>query len=124
ERRLRRMTHRRRTIWLLVLVAGLICSGGRALAAGGGPPYFTDDPVPVDYRHWEFYVASQYARAGDGATMTLPHFEVNYGAAPDLQVHLITPFIRSVPTGGRTEYGYGDTELGAKYRFVQETAKR
>ena len=26
--------------------------------AQAGPPYITDDPEPVEYQHWEFYVAS------------------------------------------------------------------
>jgi hypothetical protein len=26
-----------------------------------GPPFLTDDPEPVEYRHWEVYVASQLA---------------------------------------------------------------
>jgi hypothetical protein len=24
----------------------------------GGPPFNTDDPQPVDFRHWEYYVKS------------------------------------------------------------------
>jgi hypothetical protein len=32
--------------------------------AHGGPPFVTDDPEPVDYQHWEFYVASQDAKFG------------------------------------------------------------
>jgi hypothetical protein len=27
--------------------------------ANAGPPYTTDDPEPVEYRHWEFYLATQ-----------------------------------------------------------------
>ena len=85
-----------------------------------GPPFKTDDPEPVDLHHWEFYLASvgQYSRVLSSAT--LPHIEVNYGAFPNVQVHVVAPmgFVRSP---GTTAYGYSDTELGVKYRFVDES---
>ncbi len=89
-------------------------------AAFCGPPFKTDDPQPVDYRHWEFYVASmqQFARHETGASC--PHFEVNYGVVPDVQLHCVVPF-EYVHTLEGTHYGYSDTELGVKYRFVEET---
>lgn len=64
----------------------LLCCSGPAWA---GPPFATDDPDPVAYRHWEFYVASQNTKSADGWSGTAPHFEVNYGAVTNLQVHLI-----------------------------------
>src|SRR5512136_3255041 len=85
-----------------------------------GPPYTTDDPEPVEYRHWEFYSATQHEITHDGATGTAPHFEVNYGAVPNLQLHVVVPLAYSRPDGGPTLYGFGDVELGAKLRFVQE----
>jgi hypothetical protein len=93
-------------------------------AAWAGPPFFTDDPEPVDYHHWEIYLASQYANSRNGVLATAPHVEVNYGAAPNLQLHVIAPLAYSQAQGAGTQYGYGDTELGVKYRFVQETKRR
>ncbi len=92
-----------------------------ALAAGG-PPYTTDDPEPVELRHWEAYVATadQWSR-DDGWSGTSPHVEVNYGAVRDLQLHVIAPVAWARPPDGPTEVGYGDTELGVKWRFVHET---
>ena len=91
--------------------------------AVAGPPYVTDDPQPVEYRHWEVYLASLLSRDAGEWSGTAPHVEVNYGAARDLQLHTILPmsFVRT--TEGTVTYGYGDTELGAKYRFVQETSR-
>ncbi len=85
-----------------------------------GPPYVTDDPEPVEYRHWEFYLASQHFHDRDGWSGTAPHFEVNYGVIPDVQLHIIAPLAYSAPNGGGAQYGYGDTELGVKFRFVHE----
>ena len=89
--------------------------------AQAGPPYVTDDPEPVELHHWEFYLATQggYDRERNLA-FTAPHVEVNYGVLPDLQLHLIAPLQYARPVGGPAAYGYGDTELGAKFRFVHE----
>jgi hypothetical protein len=86
-----------------------------------GPPFTTDDPEPVKYHHWEFYVASQHTKSADGWSGTAPHFELNYGAVTNLQLHLIAPLAYDAPAHGTRQYGYGDTEVGVKYRFIQET---
>lgn len=87
-----------------------------------GPPFATDDPEPVEYRHWEFYLASQHAKTANGWSGAHAQVEVNYGAISNLQLHLIAPLAYDAPTQGHQHYGYGDTELGVKYRFIQETA--
>lgn len=106
---------------LLAVTLPAFLSLGFAGIALGGPPFVTDDPEPVDYRHWEFYVASMHSELGGDWSGTAPHFEVNYGAAPDLQLHLIAPLAYDSPPEGAAHYGLGDIELGAKFRFIQET---
>lgn len=86
-----------------------------------GPPFVTDDPEPVDYQHWEFYIASQHTETVDGWSGTAPHVELNYGVVPNVQLHLIAPAAYDASFDGSTHYGYGDTELGVKFRFIQET---
>lgn len=105
---------------ILIIVFIIVC-GSLALA---GPPFVTDDPEPVELHHWEVYASSIMARDRSGISGTLPHVEVNYGAAPNLQAHLIVPNAFDRPTGECTTFGLGDTELGVKYRFVQETRRR
>ena len=91
------------------------------MTARAGPPFFTDDPEPAEYRHGEFYLASQYINSQDGKSATLPHVEFNYGVLPNVHLHLIVPFQYVKPEGGSSQYGFGDLELGIKYRFIQET---
>jgi len=43
---------------------------------------------------------------------------------PNVQLHIIAPFVSVNPDGQKSHYGYGDTELGAKFRFIQETDSR
>lgn len=94
------------------------------LTSRGGPPYLTDDPEPVEYQHWEFYVASLDFKTADGWTGTGPHIEINYGVVPNVQLHVIAPLAFNAPSAGTSAYGYGDTELGVKFRFLQETKWR
>ena len=89
--------------------------------AQAGPPFVTDDPEPVEYQHWEFYVASIHSKYGGDWSGTAPHIELNYGAVPDLQLHLIAPMAYDSPPLGNFHYGFGDAEVGAKYRFIHET---
>ena len=94
---------------------------GSALTVWAGPPFVTDDPEPVEYQHWEFYLASQDVKTAEGWTGTAPHVELNYGVIPNVQLHLIAPLAYNAPSAAGTHYGYGDTELGVKFRFIQET---
>lgn len=89
--------------------------------AHAGPPFITDDPEPVEYKHWEINIGTMDFRDSPGDWSGLgPLFEVNYGVLPDVQLHIIAPFAYDKPKDEHGHYGYGDTELGIKYRFVHE----
>jgi hypothetical protein len=120
----RRLFTSNRTSIITAIVAGLFLLIFGLIVAWAGPPFVTDDPEPVEYRHWEIYAASQHAKDKDGWSGTAPHFEVNYGALANLQLHLIAPLAYAKPDEGSSHYGFGDLELGAKYRFIQETDRR
>lgn len=89
-------------------------------AAWAGPPFRTDDPEPVDYQHWEFYSFSAGTHIAGDTSGVLPGIEINYGALPDTQLHVVAPMAYDHPDASGTKFGYGDTELGVKYRFIQE----
>ncbi|WP_153638965.1 transporter [Prolixibacter sp. NT017] len=92
--------------------------------AYAGPPFKTDDPVPVPLGHWEYYVSSVSTYESTSWSGTLPHFEVNYGLIPHMQVHLLVPLNYSTDSHQQTQFGYADTELGMKYCFLKETKNR
>src|SRR6185437_16229344 len=68
----------------------ILLAGARVLAQG--PPYQTDDPVPVDLHHYEFYIFG----LADGTPVEMdsagPAFEFNWGAIPRVQLHAVLPF--------------------------------
>ena len=108
------LTHRLRflVIFFLTLLPGALLAG---------PPFLTDDPQTVDFQHWEFYFASMDFKTIGGWVGDGPHVEINYGVVPNVQLHIIAPIAYNSPTIGSGHYGYGDTELGVKFRFIQET---
>jgi hypothetical protein len=89
-------------------------------AGWAGPPYMTDDPEPVEYRHWEVYLAGQHFVSRDGASGSAPFMDLNYGVWPGLQLHFMGQLAYVRPSTGPGFYGVGDTELGAKIRFLNE----
>jgi hypothetical protein len=107
---------RRRTSRVLVIVL-LVLAG----SASAGPPFVTDDPDPTDYKHWEIDIFSIYAHTAGEDVAQLPALEVDYGVAPDVQLHAIAPLNFDRVSSGSVQAGYGDTELGVKYRFLHET---
>ena len=101
------------------LLASVLLGAGPCLWAG--PPFRTDDPEPVAPGHAEFYLAALGTRTPEALTLAAPMLEFNYGALPDLQLHVVAPLAQVKPTGEPWARGYGDTELGLKFRFIQET---
>ena len=88
-----------------------------------GPPFLTDDPDPVPFRHWEYYLASEnvFDIRTHSAIGTLPHIEINWGVVNNVQLHLILPTTYSFNAPSDLFYGYTYTEVGVKYRFIKET---
>jgi len=86
-----------------------------------GPPFGTDDPEPVNFKHWEYYISSVNNHQTGVWSGTAPHIELNYGLIQNVQVHLLMPlnYIGSHQHGAT--FGYADTEFGIKFRFVQES---
>jgi len=96
-----------------------------AMHAQAGPPYQTDDPDPVPYRHFEMYAFSlSDTTQNAGTSWAAPSYEVNYGAAKNLQLHLVIPVVNNFAPGSSATHGIGDIEFGAKYKLFDETAHR
>ena len=95
-----------------------------------GPPYQTDDPVPVDLHHYEFYIFGGTDGTPAETDATGPAFEFNWGAVPRVQLHVILPFGVIAPSNnpaylpagtGASAFGLTDMELGAKIAYIKES---
>ncbi|MCL5671252.1 MAG: hypothetical protein M1423_08160 [Acidobacteria bacterium] len=107
---------------LLVLLALTLIGCSRTLLAG--PPFQTDDPDPVPYEHYEFYTFSLADSTRLETDTFGPATEFNWGAGPNVQLHLIVPAAAAFPSDGSPAFGLGDIETGIKYRFIPETKHR
>jgi hypothetical protein len=92
-------------------------------SAFAGPPFRTDDPEPVEYQHYEFYTFTSGTHISGDTSGAGPAWEFNYGLIPDGHFHVIAPLAFDSPAGASSQFGYGDTEVGFKYRFIQEDDK-
>ena len=86
-----------------------------------GPPFDTDDPETVRFKHWEYYISSINSHQVGIWSGTSPHIELNYGLIPNVQVHLLLPMNYIYYNHNGADFGYADTEFGIKFRFIQET---
>jgi hypothetical protein len=96
----------------LACAAALVCT-----AAQAGPPFVTDDPEPVDLHAWEINYGATFLHAQGTSSGALPGVDLNYGAYENVQLHA-QPQLAYVRGPGGNAAGFGDLELGVKYRFT------
>jgi len=78
----------------------------------------TDDPEPVEYQHWEIIGFGMGTMTQGDSTGVFPAMEINYGAVPNVQLHMSAPIAYNSQSVSGTQFGYGDTSFGVKYRFI------
>ena len=106
-----------RALWVQPLLIVLF-----VLPAFAGPPFQTDDPVPVGLGHYELYVASIGTHVKGDTAGGLPSVELTYGLIPDGQLQIGGEFAFDDAEEGMRS-GYGDTQVSLKYRFIHEDAR-
>ncbi len=90
--------------------------------AWAGPPFVTDDPVPIEYGTWEINNALVGTLVRGGATAGIPSIDVNYGILPGVQLHIQPQLAAVWGTPGRFA-GPGDTQFGTKIRLIDEDSQ-
>jgi hypothetical protein len=116
------MARSTRFLWALCLAA-LIGTLPAPLWAQGGPPLVTDDPDTPPDGHWEINLAAIGSRTPGVRQLSIPDADINYGWGDHIQLKLDTPWLLSQSQGDALQSGLGASELGVKWRFVdQKTA--
>lgn len=90
-------------------------------AVRAGAPFLTDDPQPSEPGHWEIYAPLVEVEGSGRNFAGTAGVELNYGAAPDLQLTVGLP-IAFTHQGSGWSSGIGDVEASVKYRFVHDEA--
>jgi len=110
-----------RNVTLRITQIALLAALTFAPTVHAGPPYVTDDPEPPDLHDWEVIVSFLGYHDAGGWSGSAPFVDVNYGAFHNVQLHIGPSLALSSAPRGPFQFGAGDTELGLKYRFVDET---
>jgi hypothetical protein len=87
-----------------------------------GPPFDTDDPDPTEYRNYEIYSGVTTHVDGPTSTSEFPFLEVNYGLMPNVQFSVHIGAAQQTAADIAPAYGYEDSQMGLKVRFIQETS--
>jgi hypothetical protein len=101
-------------------VAAVFVLSGVAFA---GPPYLSDDPEPTDVGHWEIYNFAT-GLGGPSGLAGEAGFDINYGAAKNLQLTAVAPLAFGAPNAfnqNGLRVGPGDVELAVKYKVLHQS---
>lgn len=85
------------------------------------PPFISDNPAPVKEGNWALYLFSAADKTKDETNVFAPAIELDRGVIKNLELHLLIPMTSNLPRHGKDHTGLGDTEVGIKYRFIEET---
>ncbi len=105
---------------LLPLLAGIALLVTPTVAFAG-PPFLTDDPEPTETGHWEIYGPLMEGEGRGPDYEGSAGVEINYGAAPNLQITVGLPVAFAHDNTGMS-WGAGDVAVSAKYRFYHDEA--
>jgi len=107
---------------LAAFVCGLV--GVVGVRAQGGPPMITDDTETVPKGHWEINSAFTVERGEDGTLYGLPLEDINYGLNKRMQLKVEIPWLILHQKGEHGVSGIGNTNIGVRWRFRDETEKQ
>lgn len=108
--------------WGAMGILLICCSGG--IAAQGGPPMITDDTETVPRGHFEINTAFTIERGADGRLFGTPLLDINYGLSEHFQLKVEIPWLVLHGNGQRSVNGLGNTNIGVRWRFRDETKKK
>ncbi len=93
----------------------LLCS--KSVIAG--PPFLTDDPEPIAKHSWEVNYAVSSNKASNTVSAAVPSIDINYGLSENIQLHA-QPRYSYVSDESSHNFGFDNTEIGVKYRFIHQ----
>lgn len=88
--------------------------------AQAGPPLITDDPDTPERGHWEINVATTAEKRDAEWALETPLLDLNYGFRDNIQLKFEVPYLIEDEEGGHSRSGFGDSEFGVKWRFLDQ----
>ena len=81
----------------------------------------TDDTETVPKGHWEINSAFTIEQGADGRLFGAPLLDINYGLSKNMQLKVEIPWLVLHNNGQRSVSGLGNTNIGVRWRFRDET---
>lgn len=101
----------------IILFWALLVPGSSAVFAQGGPPYYTNDPGTPGNKNWEInFGYMPFFYRGQSISHT-PDVDINFGVGDRIQLTYENAWLRVHNPGQPVKYGFGQDQLGAKWRF-------
>jgi hypothetical protein len=88
--------------------------------AQGGPPFITDDPGTPGANNWEINAAVIGAQSHQHWDLAAPDLDINYGWGEHVQLKVDVNWASTLASDGRLISGFGATDFGVKWRFVDQ----
>ncbi len=86
-----------------------------------GPPLITDDPDTPGPDNWEIDIATTSEYAQHEWNLETPLLDMNYGIGEHIELTYELPWVVLVPASGGASSGLGNSLLGVKWRFLDQT---
>jgi hypothetical protein len=102
--------------------APLLAFAACAAHAQAGPPMITNDPGTPGPGAWEVNLAATGAHGRDGWDADAPDIDINYGVGERVQLSVHSSLAHARAAGGAVDSGWGDLELGLRWRFLDQAA--
>lgn len=109
-------------LYLYVLLFSLCLATGGAFAQGG-PPYFTNDPGTPGNLNWEINLAYMPFYYTNQSVSHTPDLDINFGVGDRIQLTYENAWLRVQNPGGPIQFGLGQSNFGAKWRFYDAGEK-
>ena len=102
------------------ITAILLSSAAMTLSVKAGPPLITDDPDTPGPNHWEINLAATMEKFDSDWGWELPLVDINYGLGERIQLKFEIPWNLVDENGQELKSGLGNSELGIKWRFLDQ----
>ena len=94
-----------------------------ATAAYAGTPYNVDDPGTTEVNHTAISLNYFSTQILGSEAQSAPNITITYGKTPNLELDLLTGLATARTSGADRQTGFGDTTVGARWRFAEETRR-
>jgi len=100
-----------------MMLSGFLTSAAQTQA---GPPFITDDPDTPGANNWEINAAVIGAQSHRHWDLAAPDLDINYGWGEHVQLKVDVNWASTLASDGRLISGFGATDFGVKWRFVDQ----